>query len=121
MTLWYASTNCCSSISRTTSPKKSRTRSATAHAEHSRPRCSGMRHILMKSQSSMRYPKMPPTRLTYEESCRRLQKQGWLSEDEFPRLPAAMPSFDDEILGLRFFRTFVGDDSFDNLTIPRTY
>jgi BTB/POZ domain-containing protein KCTD9 len=64
---------------------------------------------------------MPNARLSYEDSCRRLQKLGILAVGDIPRLPAAMPSFDDENLGVSFFRTLVGGDSLDNLTLPRTY
>jgi BTB/POZ domain-containing protein KCTD9 len=64
---------------------------------------------------------MPKPRLSYEDSCRLLQKVGALPAGNVPPLPAAVPSFDDEVLGVSFFRTFLGNDSFDNLTLPRTY
>ncbi len=64
---------------------------------------------------------MPKARLTYDDSCRLLQKLGALPDGELPPLPAAMPAYDDETLGVSFFRTFVGSDALDNLTLPRTY
>ena len=62
---------------------------------------------------------MPNQRLSYEESCNRF-KPGYISET--PPLPDRMPRFDDDEMGLSFFRTFVGEgDDFSNLTIPRTF
>ena len=62
---------------------------------------------------------MPDERLPYEESCEKL-KPGYISET--PRMPARIPRHDDEVPGLSFFRTFVGEGSdFSNLTIPRTF
>ena len=62
---------------------------------------------------------MADKRLSYEESCEKL-KPNYISET--PTLPDRMPRFDDEELGLSFFRTFVGKgDDFSNLTIPRTF
>src|SRR2546423_10450004 len=66
-------------------------------------------------------PKMRIERLDYPISCRFLQQRGFLAPDELPPLPARIPKYDDDVpFGLRFFRTFVGEDSLDNLTIPRT-
>lgn len=62
---------------------------------------------------------MPDKRLSYEESCEKF-KPDYISET--PPMPARMPRFDDEELGLSLFRTFVGEgDDFSNLTIPRTF
>ena len=62
---------------------------------------------------------MPNPRLSYEESCEKF-KPDHISET--PPILDRMPSYDDEELGLSFFKTFVGDgDDFSNLTIPRTY
>ena len=62
---------------------------------------------------------MPDKRLSYEESCEKF-KPDYISET--PPFPDRMPRFDDEELGLSFFRTFVGEGAdFSNLTIPRTY
>jgi len=37
-------------------------------------------------------------------------------------MPERMPRYDDEQLGVSFFRTFVGEhDDLSNLTLPRTY
>jgi uncharacterized protein YjbI with pentapeptide repeats len=64
-------------------------------------------------------------RLTFEESCERLRSLGLL--DEQVALPPRMPQYDDEVLAVSFFRTFVGPDNegdtFDlaNLTLPRTF
>jgi uncharacterized protein YjbI with pentapeptide repeats len=60
-------------------------------------------------------------RLSYEDSCRRLQP-AYLSLDDIPPLPDRLPQFDDDPLGVSFFRTYVGDgDDFSNLTLPRTF
>lgn len=64
---------------------------------------------------------MPQPRLSYKDSCRLLQKLGMLPAGNIPRLPAAMPAHDDEVLGVSFFRALVGKDSLDDLTLPRTY
>ena len=64
---------------------------------------------------------MPIDRKTYEESCRLLQGLGYLPEGELPVFPTAMPTCDDEILSVSFFRTFLGEDCLDNLTLPRTF
>jgi hypothetical protein len=84
------------------------------------------------------------TRLSYEDSCRLLQRKGHLgggAEGVIPPLPDHRPQFDDEAsLGVSFFRTWVGvgrpfglepsgpeDDvdvaehALDNLTLPRTF
>jgi uncharacterized protein YjbI with pentapeptide repeats len=59
---------------------------------------------------------------TYEESCQFLQKNGWLDAGvPFPDLPCKRPLFDDELLGVSFFRTRVMDAKFENLTLPRTF
>jgi len=65
---------------------------------------------------------MPNTRLSYEESCRRLQ-QDYLGDGVIPPLPDHLPRPDDEEpLGVAFFRTFVGEgDDLSNLFLPRTF
>ena len=64
---------------------------------------------------------MATPRLTYEDSCRRLQPT-YLDAGDIPRLPDRMPRGDDDNLGISFFRTFVGEgDDLGNLTLPRTY
>jgi len=62
------------------------------------------------------------TRPSYEESCRELQRLGWVKAGSIPPLPKRRPCYDDpEPLGLEFFRTRVSDDRFENLTLPRTF
>src|SRR6267378_5141446 len=67
------------------------------------------------------YP-MPNQRLSYEESCRRLQKD-YLGEGVIPPLPDHLPrSGDEEPLGVSFFRTFIGEgDDLSNLFLPHTF
>jgi BTB/POZ domain-containing protein KCTD9 len=80
-------------------------------------------------------------RLSYDESCKLLQRYNYLSKGEMPPLPDHRPQFDDRAsIGVRFFRTWVGvsrpfglkpsrpeDDvdvaahALENLTLPRTY
>lgn len=65
---------------------------------------------------------MAQTRLSYVDSCRRLQPT-YLSPGDIPPMPDHVPQHDDpEPLGVSFFRTFVGDgDDLGNLTLPRTF
>lgn len=58
------------------------------------------------------------SRLDYQASCRKLS--AYLG-DEVPPLPAALPRYDDRVLGVSFFKTRVVDDDFSNLTLPRTF
>jgi uncharacterized protein YjbI with pentapeptide repeats len=60
-------------------------------------------------------------KLSYEESCRFLQREGWEPVGDIPPMLERPPGYDDEILGLSFFRTWVEDAKLENLTIPRTY
>ena len=76
-------------------------------------------------------------RLSYEDSCRLLQRTGYTNaagaEGLIPPLPDHRPQCDDEEpLGVSFFRTFVGQDieegdedeshrDLENLTLPRTF
>lgn len=64
----------------------------------------------------------PKTRLSYEDSCRRLQPD-YLEAGVIPPIPERMPQFDDpEPLGVSFFRTSIGEgDDLSNLTLPRTF
>lgn len=63
-----------------------------------------------------------PTRRNYHESCKFLQEQGYFEDGSIPPLPDHQPQYDDEEpLGVSFFRTFVGEGDFENLTLPRTY
>lgn len=59
------------------------------------------------------------SRLSYEDSCRRLQKDH-LEAGPIPPMPAQRPRHDDEAPGVSFFRTRLEDD-FSNLTLPRTF
>lgn len=61
-------------------------------------------------------------RLSYEDSCRRLQED-YIDSESIPPIPERLPQSDDpEPLGVSFFRTFVGDgDDLSNLTLPRTF
>jgi uncharacterized protein YjbI with pentapeptide repeats len=61
---------------------------------------------------------MRVSRLTYEESCRRLE-----GADKVPPMPDHLPQWDDEVrLGMSFFRRLVdGGIDFRNLTLPRTF
>ena len=75
----------------------------------------------------MLFPTMENTstsRLTYEQSCKSLQEQQWLKPGDIPPLPTRPPAYDDEILGVEFFRTSLdgklGAD-FENLSLPRTF
>ncbi len=65
---------------------------------------------------------MATTRLTYEDSVRRLQKD-YLDPGTVPPMPGRMPRYDDDApLGVSFFRTFVGDgNDLSNLYLPRTF
>lgn len=60
-------------------------------------------------------------RLSYEESCRALQRAQIIDEGEIPPLPERSPRYDDEVLGVNFFRTAVAEAKLENLTLPRTY
>jgi uncharacterized protein YjbI with pentapeptide repeats len=66
---------------------------------------------------------MSQARLSYADSIHRLQDLGFLEPDEQPRMPVRLPQpEDEEPLGPRFFRTFVGEGAdLSNLTIPRTF
>ena|ERR1700733_9671938 len=62
-----------------------------------------------------------PARLSYQDSCSFMQREGWLGKGEIPKLPEKPPRYDDEILGVEFFRTYIENAQLENLTIPRTY
>ena len=64
---------------------------------------------------------MSTSRLSYEDSCRRLQ-QSYIDASVIPPMLDHLPQSDDEVLGVSFFRTFVGEgDDLSNLTLPRTF
>ena len=66
---------------------------------------------------------MPIIRLDYENSCYRLQANGYLETDTIPPIPHHLPQYDDEEpFGVNFFRTFIDEgEDFSNLTLPRTF
>jgi BTB/POZ domain-containing protein KCTD9 len=64
---------------------------------------------------------MQTSRLDYEESCRQLQKLGYLEPGQLPPMPERLPRYDDESLGIEFFRTAVGAAVLADLTLPRTF
>src|SRR5262249_38818910 len=85
---------------------------------------------------SWRMSSGPVNRLSYEESCKLLQRHGYPdagAEGAIPPVPDHRPQGDDEEpLGVCFFRTFVGQDieqgdddeshrNLENLTLPRTF
>lgn len=60
-------------------------------------------------------------RRDYEQSCRELQRAGWLEAGQVPSMPARRPGADDDgPLGVSFFRTRVSGE-FSNMTLPRTF
>lgn len=61
---------------------------------------------------------MKKDRLIYEESCVRLG----IDIDEIPQVPNQRPSYNDDQLGVEFFRTSVGPkEDLSNLMLPRTF
>src|SRR5260370_32620616 len=62
-----------------------------------------------------------PDRVPYSESRRVLESKELLETDERPPLPERPPRYDDEQLGVSFFRTRLADDALDGLTLPRTF
>ena len=63
----------------------------------------------------------PLKRLTFEESCRELQKLQLLDAGEIPPLLQRPPRHDDEDLGVSFFRTALADAKLEQLTLPWTF
>jgi uncharacterized protein YjbI with pentapeptide repeats len=59
--------------------------------------------------------------MSYIESCRFLQNQGLLDAGDIPSMPTRAPRFDDEQLGVSFFRMRLADVELDGLTLPRTF
>jgi uncharacterized protein YjbI with pentapeptide repeats len=63
-----------------------------------------------------------PQKLSYEDSCRILQRQQIIEDGVIPPLPPQSPRYDDEEpLGLNFFRTRLADARLEHLTLPRTF
>lgn len=64
----------------------------------------------------------PGARLSYEDSCRVLQRLGGLGDGPIPPMPSRRPHHDDEgPLGVSFFRTVVRGVDLEDLTLPRTF
>jgi hypothetical protein len=61
-----------------------------------------------------------PARLSYEESWHRFQD---LENESVPAppMPDHIPRPDDDILGVRFFKTLGEGEDFSNVTLPRTF
>jgi uncharacterized protein YjbI with pentapeptide repeats len=61
-------------------------------------------------------------RLSYDDSCRALQRLKILPAGEVPPLPYDPPRFGDQApFGIRFFRTELVGLKLQNLTLPRTF
>jgi uncharacterized protein YjbI with pentapeptide repeats len=61
-------------------------------------------------------------RLSYVESCRELQKLGYLEKGLIPPMPHHLPRYDDpEPLGVNFFRTRLDNDRLENMSLSRTF
>jgi BTB/POZ domain-containing protein KCTD9 len=62
-------------------------------------------------------------RLDYENSCYRLQANGYLEEGTMPPIPHRLPQYDDEEpLGISLLRYFFDEgEDFSSLTLPRTF
>lgn len=64
---------------------------------------------------------MSDTRLSYEASCVRLQDTH-LEAGVIPPIPDRLPRYDDEVPGVSFFRTFIGEGiDLGSLALPRTF
>ena len=62
-----------------------------------------------------------PDRKSYKESCQFLKDQQLLDGNTLPELPVRAPHYDDERLGVSFFRTRLADVRLEHLTLPRTF
>jgi BTB/POZ domain-containing protein KCTD9 len=61
-------------------------------------------------------------RKSYEDSARRLGELGYIDAGQAPATPRARrPRYDDEEVGVQFFRTEVLHEDLSNLTLPATY
>lgn len=62
------------------------------------------------------------TRRSYADSIRRLETLGHLDPGQAPTTPPnRRPRFDDDALGVQFFRTEVDDADLSNLTLPGSF
>jgi uncharacterized protein YjbI with pentapeptide repeats len=64
---------------------------------------------------------MTGPRLTYEQSCQRLQELGGLPPGDPPPVPARLPMYDDGELAIRFSREHLEGVDLSNLSLPRTF
>jgi len=62
-----------------------------------------------------------PNRKPYKESCQFLKDEQLLESDALPELPEQAPRYDDDQLGVSFFRTQLADARLEGLTLPRTF
>src|ERR1700679_1165339 len=62
-----------------------------------------------------------PDRLSYIASCELLLNQQLLDDAEIPAMPRHPPRYEDETLGVGFFRTRLSDAKLEGLTLPRTF
>jgi uncharacterized protein YjbI with pentapeptide repeats len=61
-------------------------------------------------------------RKTYAASVLELERLGFIDQGQAPASPPARrPQFDDDALGVQFFRTLVADSDLSNLTLPGTF
>jgi uncharacterized protein YjbI with pentapeptide repeats len=62
------------------------------------------------------------TRSSYHDSVRRLEELGYIQNGQPPAsAPERRPRFDDDALGIQFFRTRVEGEDLSNLTLPGTF
>lgn len=79
----------------------------------------------LKRKSLIHAHVMPPAkpltpRTSFELSFAQLRRHGLLDDAHKPAIPSRPPRFDDEELGVSFFKTLVSGDC-ANLTLPRTF
>jgi BTB/POZ domain-containing protein KCTD9 len=62
-----------------------------------------------------------PQRLDYTASVEKLRSLKLVGANENTTLPPSTPQYDDEELGVSFFKTGIADEDLSNLTLPRTF
>jgi len=65
--------------------------------------------------------KLMSQRLSYDDSCRLLQREELIDPGDIPPCPKRPPRHDDEVLGVSFFRSELADAKLEHLTLPRTF
>lgn len=60
-------------------------------------------------------------RLSYDDSCRHLQREKLIDPGDIPPFLKRPPRHDDDVLGVSFFRTMLADAKLEHLTLPRTF